>query len=103
MSSGQHREGASPAGAATKIHAGLIARIEGEVVKYSVSIPITGFCAVEVEAENSKSAIAAAWKAIDDGCDGDVEWEAMQNGIEVTRLRDDEAAQVSSPAPKGKP
>ncbi len=77
-------------------------------MKYSVSIPITGFCAVEVEAENSESAIAAAWKAIDGGEVGEVEWEytekvtsgnvchAMQHDVEVTRLRDDEAAQVSS-------
>ncbi len=78
-------------------------------MKYIVSIPITGFCAVEVEASNTKGAIAAAWKAIDDGTKGEVEWEytekvtsgnvchAMQNDIEVTRLRDEQAAQVSRP------
>lgn len=79
-------------------------------MKYIVSIPITGTCAVEVEASDRKSAIAAAWKAIDDGNKGEVEWEytenvttgnvchAMQNSIEVTRLRDEPAGDTKGSA-----
>lgn len=74
-------------------------------MKYIVSIPITGSVSYTVEAADKKSAIAAAWKAIDDGAPSDDEtWEftetvtsgnvchAMQNNIEVQRVRDDEAA-----------
>lgn len=75
-----------------------------------VSIPITGFCAIEVEAANAKAAKDAAWQAIDDGAKGEVEWEytetvtsgnvchAMQNDVEVTRVREEPTADSSSKA-----
>jgi hypothetical protein len=65
-------------------------------MKYWVSIPITGSVGFAVEADDKKSAKEAAWKAVNDGQEGEVEWEyteqvcrgnvfsGMQNEIEVS-------------------
>ncbi len=49
--------------------------------KYTVSIPIAGAVHIEVEAESTTKAIAAAWDVYNDLGEkaGDVEWEAMDH------------------------
>ncbi len=68
-------------------------------MKYCVTIPITGYVAYEVEANDKKSAISVAWEEINAGKEGDVIWEytdtvvegncfhGMQNETEVTKLK----------------
>lgn len=42
---------------------------------YYVSIPITGTATFEVKAENEKAAEEAAWEAVDEGEEPNLEWE----------------------------
>lgn len=67
--------------------------------EYYVTIPITGHVGFTVTAEDKESAKEAAWQAIDDGREGNIEWEytstvcsgnvfhGMQNNIDVIKER----------------
>lgn len=75
---------------------------------YLVSIPITGRVSFEVQAEDDEAAERAAWDAIDDGEEGDVEWEytkqivrgncfsGMQNEVEVSVVDDGDPSPTGS-------
>jgi hypothetical protein len=48
---------------------------KGETRSYHVDIPIAGRATFIVEATDEESAKAAAWKAIDEGVEPEIEWE----------------------------
>lgn len=78
--------------------------------KFYVSIPIAGSSTYEVEAENGKAAIKAAWAKVEAGEEGDITWEffdeitsgnvlhAPLNEVEVSRAHD-ETTQVKGEEP----
>jgi hypothetical protein len=49
------------------------------VTKYVVQIPIAGSVTFEVEAEDKDAALAAAWAQINEGAEGEVEWEYLDS------------------------
>ena len=70
------------------------------MAKFIVSIPIAGSATFEVEASDAKTAVEAAWKAVNDDIEPDVEWEYLEsissgyvchaplNEISVSRVRE---------------
>ena len=75
---------------------------------YAVSVPIAGSCSIDVEANSEAEAKRLVWDKINEGAEGEVQWEyharlvsgnclhAPQNEIEVELLESD----VQSDAPE---
>lgn len=71
------------------------------MARFFVHIPIAGTATFEVEAADKNTAIAASWKKIDEGEEGDVTWEYYDqlvegnvlhvptNEVEVTRAKEE--------------